>query len=144
MLRYTDIIKTINDKIKTKFPDVTVTSSDTVEGIKRPSFMVDLNGLKEDDFMQKYRDRNFDIKIRYFASTSKKNKVENLNVIDDLSDIFLKDRSLVVNDYRIELYEEIDVDIIDSVVHYTIPVYISEEFERIDDTSLMEELSVNI
>ena len=52
MVKYVDVIRVINTKLKDKFPTVKIASSDTEEGIVRPSFMVSLDNIKESNFMK--------------------------------------------------------------------------------------------
>lgn len=143
MVAYKGVIKAFNQKIKNKYPAIQIVSNDIDDGITRPSFMTSLQGITESNFMNNYRDSNFNVKIRYFASKAQKNLVENLGVIDDLKEIFINDPIIIADDFSIEIYDEIEIDIIDSVVHFTIPVFISDEIIRNDDTPQLEELEFN-
>lgn len=144
MVKFTQVIKAVVDKLKTKYPSVGYTSADVDEGIVRPSFMVDLEGITEKNFMKAYRDKEFTVSIKYFSSKAKKNKIENLEVVETLSELFVDDDIIVADGFSIQVYDEIEIDIIDSVVHFNIPIFISDEIDINDDSEDLEELDLSL
>lgn len=129
------------DRINTKFPGA-VFSTDVEKGISRPSFFVDFDNIKSTDFMREAQDRELTVRIYYFSTTIDNNKLELLEMQDDLTEIFLKDNLIEVNeDIKIEI-DEIDIDTVDKVLHCYFDIRISENYKRIDDKPLMEDLEV--
>ena len=118
MVKYTDILKAINDKIKAKFPAIKIVSeSDVEEKIIRPSFMVMLDGIKAEDFMSVCADKEMTARIHYFSTTAEKNKLENLKTLEDLEDLFLN-RTIEMTDFNISI-EDYDVNFPDKVLEYS-------------------------
>lgn len=142
MIKYVDILKAVNNKLKVRFPTIPIPpKGDVKEKIDSPSFMTTLDRIQSSNFMDICVDRQMTIRIYYFPSDSDKNRIENFNMIDSLNEIFVEDNIIQVNeDFFIEVFKEIDVDIVDKVVHYYIPISISEETEKINDTPIMENL----
>lgn len=144
MVKYADILKAINDKIKSKFPAVEIVSeSDVEEKIIRPSFMVMLDGIKVEDFMSVCADKEMAARIHYFSTKAEKNKLENLRVLDDLEDLFLN-RTLELPDFRIGI-EDYDVNFPDKVLEYSFNLSFSEDYERTeidDNTEFMQEIFI--
>lgn len=144
MVKYAQVIKAVIDKLKTQYPEIAYTSVDVDEGITRPSFMVDLSGITERNFMKAYRDKEFIISIKYFSSKARKNTLENLEVIERLSELFVDDDLIHAAGFSIQIYDEIEVEVIDSVVHYNIPIFISEAIDINDDSLQLEELDLSL
>lgn len=144
MVKYTDILKAINDKIKAKFPEIKIVSeSDVEEKIIRPSFMVMLDGIKAEDFMSVCADKEMTARIHYFSTTAEKNKLENLKTLEDLEDLFLN-RTLEMPDFNISI-EDYDVNFPDKALEYSFNIKFSQDYERVDTTTeLIEEIEVNI
>lgn len=147
MIKYSDVISAVTSKLRSKFPDIKIISSDVKEGITRPSFRIGLDNIKESNFMNESRDRKFIVRLYYFASTRDNNKIEILDIIDSLSEIFVQDKLIKVNDeFTIDLLEDVDIDVIDSVLHFYIPIFLSEEIENTEENQaaeLMQELEIN-
>lgn len=129
MVKYIDIIKAINDKIKTKFPAIQILSeSDVEEKIARPSFMTMLDGIKQKDFQTVSIEKEMTARIYYFASNKDKNKIENLNMIDSLDELFLEDNQITANNFNISI-EEADAEVIDKVLHYNFDISFSQDYD---------------
>ena len=144
MVKYIDIIKAINDKIKTKFPAIEIVSeSDVEEKIIRPSFMTMLDGIKAEDFMSVCADKEMTARIHYFSTKAEKNKLENMKTLDELENLFLN-RTLELPDFRIGI-EDYDVNFPDKVLEYSFNISFSEDYERTeidDNTEMMEEIYI--
>lgn len=141
MIRYVDVVKAMVKKVNEAFPDIKFISDDVQEGFFRPSFRVVIDNLRESNFMDFSRERAFTIRLYYFAKDKDRNKIENLDMIDSLSQLFVDDGILKINDeFSIEIIEEIEFDIVDNVVHCYINLEIVEDFERTDNTPYLEDL----
>lgn len=143
MVKYTDIHKAIVDKLKSKFAGVEITSNDVSEGFSRPSFFISFDNMKASDFMGEALDRELTIRIYYFSKDRDKNKIELLNMQDELNELFLQDNIVQVDaNTKIEI-EELEFDVVDKVLHCYFDIKLSEDYERIDSLPNMEELHVD-
>lgn len=141
MVKFTEINKAIVDKLELKFMGIPIKSTN-VEKIVRPSFCIDFDNIKVDDFMDEALDRNITVRIYYYATDRYKNKIENLNIQDDLTLLFLEDNILEVNESTKIQIEELEFDLVDGVLVMNFDIFISEDYNRIDDTPNMEELEI--
>jgi len=146
MIKYIDILKAVNEKIQSKFPAIEILSeSDVEEKIVRPSFMTTLDNIKASDFMTKSIDKNQTVRIYYFATKKDKNKIENLNMIDSLTEIFIENNLIKINDnFNIEIYEDVEFDIVDKVLHCYFDISFNEDYERVDNVENMEEIEMKM
>lgn len=143
LFKYTELHKSIITRLKTKYPDISYNAKrDIKKGFDRPSFFVDLDSVKDSNFMLESIDRESTVRIYYFSSTIDNNKIELYNVQDELVELFLGDNLINVNeDIKFEI-EELDFNVVDKVLHCYFDVKICENYNRIDDTPVMEELEL--
>ena len=143
IVKYTERHKSVTDRLKTKYPDISYNSQrDITEGFDRPSFFIDLDNIKSSDFMSEARDHSNTARIYYFSSTKDNNKIELLNLQDDLNELFIENNLITVNDNIKFEIEELDFSVVDKVLHCYFDIKISENYERIDTTPVMEELEL--
>ncbi|AOY76682.1 phage tail terminator family protein [Clostridium formicaceticum] len=140
MVKYKEIHKAIVNKIKSKFEDIEVTSTDVAEGITRPSFFISFDNLKATDFMNEALDREITVRLYYFPRDKHKNKIELLNMQDDLNDLFLKDNTLKINQCTNAEIEELALDIVDKVLHCYFDLRLSEEYDRSEQEHEVENI----
>lgn len=140
IVKYSDIHKAVVTKIKNKYPGI-VFSTDVKEGLSKPSFFVSMGEIRAKDFNSEALDRNLTVRIYYFPEQNNA-RMELMDIIDGLNEIFIKDSILKIEEMNVELFEEIEIEILDNVLHYYIPIYISQNYERTDDKENMEELHV--
>jgi len=88
-------------------------------------------------------DRNLTVRIYYFSSTNDQNKIEVLNMQDDLTELFLKDNILEIDEFTKAEIEELELDVADKVLHCYFDIMLSEDYDRIDETPVMEDLQYN-
>ena len=144
MVKYTDILKAVQNKLISKFPDIEIVSeSDVEEKIVRPSFMVALDGIKATDFMGVCADKEMTLRVFYFSTKAENNKLENLKMLEELEDLFLN-RTLNLPNFSIGI-EDYDVSFPDKVLEYSMDITFSQDY-IIDDkeTELMEDIQINI
>lgn len=148
IVKYTDIHKAIVKRIKTKFPS-TVFSTDIEKKITRPSFFIDFDNIKASDFMSEALDRDITVRIYYFSTTVDENKIELLNMEDNLIEMFLENNLINVDKYvNIEI-QELDLKVVDKVLHCYFDVSMSENYQRdkssigVGDKEMMEKLEVD-
>lgn len=139
IVKYKDIHKAIASKIKEKYPDM-LFSTDIKEGIVKPSFFVSMGNLTAKDFNNEALDRNITARIYYFPK-NKDVRLEVMDIIDNLNEIFIEDNLVNINnEFSFEIFEDIEMEILDDVLHYYIPIFISENYNRSDDKENMEEI----
>lgn len=142
IVRYLDIKKAIVIKLKTRFPNIESISENITERIIRPSFYVTFDNMSAKDFMASGLDRDMTVRIRYFSTAKNDNEIENLNMQDDLSDLFIQDGTIeVTDDVTIEI-DEAEISIVDKVLHFYFDIHISEDYDRPDNTPLMEDIEI--
>jgi len=140
IVKYKDIHKAIVMRLKTTFPKVEVISENVEEGITRPSFFVSFDNLNAADFMAEALDRKITVRLYYFSEDKNRNRIELLNIQDDLNDLFLKENMIEIDTNTKVEVEEAETDIIDKVLHYYFDIKLSEDYDRPDDVPLMENL----
>lgn len=151
MITYTEIVKAINNKIKTQFPKIKFNSNDTDVGVEagdvktkliRPSFRVSLDGIKSSNFMNLAKDRKMTVRIYYFPSKKDKYRIEMLDIQDKLETVFVEDNIIITeNGNKIEIYET-EFDTIDGVLHFYFKIQLYEDLNKLDDGENMEEINI--
>lgn len=143
MITYKDILKAINQNLKSSFPQVPIQTKDIKEGFLRPSFFVEFENLKASDFMNYYKERSLSASIYFFPSDSSKNKIELLETMSKLEDLFLVD-PLRMNDNCLINITESDCTISDGVLVFNFDLTSIEKYEDNCLTEMIENLEVNI
>ena len=149
MVKYTEILKAVNEKIKSKFPAIPILSqSDVSEKIIRPSFMTMLDNIDTENFTFDTADKECKVIIHYFASDKDKNKIENLNMIDDLEELFLENNQLEIVKSNGKKFligiEEAESETVDKVLNFSFDLEFSDEWIRPDNDGVgkMEDLNI--
>ncbi|WIF95124.1 phage tail terminator family protein [Caminicella sporogenes] len=141
MVKYADINKAIVSKLKNKFKNIEIVSTDMNEGIIRPSFFIDFDDMKSNDFMGEMIDREITVRIYYFSSDRYKNKIELLNMQDELNDLFMQNNIIEIDEFTKVEIEELEFNIVDKVLHCYFNIMLSEDYDRYDnDVEIMEDL----
>lgn len=74
----------------TVFKDVKFSSTDITENITRPSFYIDFQNNKTGLMNAFNKERNIELKLFYFAKTRENNKLELMDIQEQLENIFIK------------------------------------------------------
>lgn len=143
MITFKEIHTAIVDKLKSKFSSIKVKDIDPT-AITRPSFSVDFNGIKTSDFMNEALEKNLTVRIYYFATTAYKNKLENLNIQDDLIELFMEDNITTTESGAIIQVDEVDFDTVDGVLEMSFKIMVSENYDRTDEHEYMNNLEINL
>ena len=146
MVKYIDILKAINKLLEDNFSNVPILSEkDVEEKIIRPSFMVSMDNISSNNFMNAVIDKSVTIRIYYFPSNKYKYKIENLNMIDNLNELFVENDILKLENFNILINGEISTDVVQSVLNYNFDIEFSENIIR-DYSGIenMEDLETNI
>lgn len=146
MVKYIDILKSINKILEDKFSNIPILSEkDVEEKITRPSLMVSMDNVSSDNFMSNVIDKSLTIRIYYFPSSRYKYKIENLNMMDNLNELFVENDILKLENFNILINGEISTDVVQSVLNYNFDIEFSENIIR-DYSGIenMEDLETNI
>ncbi|MGL6063762.1 MAG: phage tail terminator family protein [Fusobacteriaceae bacterium] len=130
MVGFKDILVAVIKKIKNGIPGVTIESQDVEEGFNRPSFFIELDNIKIEDFMSSFQDRTLTARIIYFPSDKNKNQQELLEVMDKLNDVFVKESSMAINDETLVEVEAAETKIVDKILHFSFDIRLSEAYLR--------------
>lgn len=131
----------------TVFKGIKFTSTDITENITRPSFFIEFKNNKTGLMNAFNRERNAELNLYYFTKTRKNNKLELMDIQEQLENIFMK--YLKINDDFYIPIEKIEFDVVKEPGYLvaTIELYTLELLPE-DNTSgsgeMLEELEVNI
>jgi len=114
MLTRAQLNKAVNDRLKAEFPAIPIQSSDVEEGFQRPSFFVQIETNRTEDF-HRYVFREMTCRILYFPRDRHLMKEEAYDVQDRLEKLFglnigVNGRTLTINGA--------ETVVVDKVVHY--------------------------
>ncbi|MFI8712032.1 DUF6838 family protein [Brevibacillus brevis] len=143
MLTRVQINTAINEKIKSMFPNVEITSADVKEGFNRPSFFTMLEtGVNDSRLFSTYREMT--CRILFFPSDRYVYKEEAYDVQDKLDALFglnfaVEDRTITISNAR--------STIIDGVLHFDFDFSFHDDAAEDpmddDNTAKMQELSIS-
>ncbi len=143
MITLKDLITVINTTLATKFPKINIVSIDIEEGFKRPAFFVDIDNHNKSTIGEVLKDVNLTVRIYYFSASKYKNRIELLEMTENLTNMFLT--NLKINeDFYIPIDEvnstvtEEKALIVDFDIRYVYEV--SED----EDLEILEDLNINI
>lgn len=89
-------------------------------------------------------EKKLTVRIYYFASSAYKNKLENLNIQDDLIELFMEGNIITTESGALIQVDEVDFDTVDGVLEMSFKIMISENYNRIDEHENMEDLEFNL
>jgi len=137
------ILEAVISKLREQNTGISITSQDIEEGFKRPSFFVSLENLKAENYMNSFQEKSGDIRIVFFPTHKHKNQEEILDTQDLLSDVFLKEKKIALENGSCIDVSEVDIDVVDKVLHFDFKIWLAEEYEREVAAENMEELVIN-
>lgn len=143
MVTKNSIIKAIDQKIKTQFPDIDIQEIDEEEGLIRPSFRTGAS-KKTSNFMGNTQETVMTVRVYYFPSTRERYYDELSDMEDALDQLFLMDNTLITDDgFMVQLWE-LDFDTVDGVLHCYFDLNFAEDYEIEDETENMEDINIDI
>lgn len=122
-----DVIKAVKEKLEEQFPDVRVWSTDKSEDFGKKCFFIKYTASRDGkpDFIHDYGE----IRLYYFPESDKVNRIELLDMQEQLSQLFLFrvfagsefaisiteltfeiDNDVLVMSFEFDLYQEVDLD----------------------------------
>lgn len=144
MTTFREILAAVVKKIKDNFPDIEIQTQDIEEGFKRPSFFVEATDVKISDFMTRYQEKNFRIRIAYFPTKPNKNQIELLEILDKLSVAFVEQNEVWLDEECCLVPENSDSAIVDRVLHFNFDLYLSEAYKKEEKAENMENIIIEI
>ena len=142
MIGEKEIINAKNRELAIKFPDIERNSKDIEEGFKRPSFFIESDNENYGKIGQSYADDRLTIRIYYFPSDPKNNRMENMEIKRELVGMFRF--SIKVNDEFVIPVDDITSTIADKVLIVSFDLRMVQDIVDNQDVPLMEELDFNI
>lgn len=140
------IVKTVNNMLKVKFPDIHRQSTDIQEGFSRPSFFVATDSNKSGQQNDRITNKKVGIRIYYFPSNEHNCQVELLEMQDSLDELFSDGFMIQENtdNTYINLDEDgIDYNTTDGILQALFYVNYENESDPEADFDYMEELDID-
>lgn len=134
-----DVIKGVTEKLTEKFPDIKIWSTDKNEDFGEKCFFIKYTANRDGkpDFVHDYGE----IRLYYFPESDKINRIELLNMQEQLSQLFLF-RVFADNEFAVPITEltfEIDNDVL--VMSFSFDMYQEVDTES-SLTDSMENLEI--
>lgn len=131
----TDSAQQVVDLLQLNYPTVKIALIDDVkEGFLRPSFFINVNDdIKITKLNQLSKFYLINVDLIYYSTTPDNNKIENLNMIDSLSNIILSKIGNIT-------ISETQSTIVDGAVHCKFKMSFVVDIEDKDSSELMEYL----
>jgi len=136
-----DLITVINTTLENKFPSINLLSTDIEEGFKRPAFFVDIDNHNKSMLGEVLKDVNLTVRIYYFSSNKSKNRIEVIDMMENLKDLFLttlkinEDFYIPIDEVNSTITEE-KVLVVDFDIRYVYEVQEDEDLEIIDNLEI--------
>ena len=141
MISLKEIMKSINKQISNKL-EIDVDSKNIEEEFTRPSVRTSIDNLKTSAFMQTMKERNFIVRIYYFSKNREKNKIELLEIQEELEKAFFS--HLKIKEAFFIYIDEIVFNVSDGILIGEFDVMTLEDIINDMDLENMEELEVRI
>lgn len=137
MITLVDIKKSINQVLKTNFPDIKLYADEVKEGFTRPSFFTSIIPIIFNYDTTNYSSNKLMVVINYFSENE--TELENLKMIDGLKKAFgmtlkVSQRSFTLKNIRSE--------IVDEVLQFRFDLDYYVDIEKIDNYEIMKELNL--
>jgi len=91
MTKYKDILVALVKRLEILPGGIEVETQDVEEGFSRPSFFIELDNIKVNDFMKTSKIRDLTVRIIYFPTDKHINQVELLDMQELLEELFIED-----------------------------------------------------
>lgn len=140
MITLVDIKKSINQVLKTNFPDIKLYADEVEEGFTRPSFFTSIIPIIFNYDTTNYSSNKLMVVINYFSENE--TELENLKMIDGLKKAY--GMTLKVKDRYITL-QEIRTDITDGVLQFKFDLNFFDGVEITkEEYEIMKQLNMNL
>ena len=140
MITLVDIKKSINQVLKTNFPDIKLYADEVEEGFTRPSFFTSIIPIIFNYDTTNYSSNKLMVVINYFSENE--TELENLRMADALKKAY--GMTLKVKDRYITL-QEIRTDITDGVLQFKFDLNFFDGVEITkEEYEIMKQLNMNL
>lgn len=138
MITLFDTLAVIVSKVESVLSNCSVNSQDIAEGFERNTMYIYFDGIRQNDYMEKFVEKKVKIVMIYFPTNERKNTAELLEVQDKIMNLFttgvikLKDGVFANIDDIYSFRHE-------GTMQFECDAYIFEEYDEIEH-EFMEEL----
>ncbi|WP_099192218.1 phage tail terminator family protein [Tepidibacter mesophilus] len=143
MIKNSDIYKCVVQRLEIKYANTKITTPDKKEGLIRPSFLLKLDTDNSSDFMNDAKDKNMTVRIYYFSKDRNENYLENMDIQDELEELFLNQK-LYLNDGSVLNILRLEFDTVDKVLHCSFELMLTDKYEKVDNTPIVENLDLQL
>lgn len=139
MITLVDIKKSINQVLKTNFPDIKIYSSEVTEGFKRPCFFTQIVPATSDYETTNFTSNKLLVVINYFNENG--TELENLKMHDNLKKAY--GMTLKVKN-RYFLLRNIRSEIVDEILQFRFDISYFDGIDKTEDNEKATNLEINI
>ncbi|UUV17372.1 hypothetical protein NRK67_00600 [Fusobacteria bacterium ZRK30] len=149
MTKYKDILAALVKYLETLPGEVEIQSQDIEEGFSRPSFFIELDNIKVDDFMKTSKIRDLTVRIIYFPKDKHINQVELLDMQESLEELFIENNYIEIlpetEDREAVLVEVENAKFNENknILQFQFDINLDEYYIREDNYEKMENLEIN-
>lgn len=140
MFTLIDTLAVIVSKVKSVLSNCSVSSQDIAEGFERNTIYIYFDGIRQNDYMKKFVEKNIKIIMVYFPTDKRKNTIELLEVQDKLMELFTEGDAIKLKDGVYANIEEIYTFRHEGTLQFECDAYIFEEYDEVEH-EFMEELT---
>ena len=145
MLAINRVTAAVKRKLENTFKNTDIQSQDISEGFKRPSFFIELDNIKVNDFMKKLQETELTVRISYFPSKVNYNTSEIYSTLDILNKTFVEDSILELEEGYVTEVNESSISVVDRVLHFDFDIFLSEEYVRkLHNEEAIQEFEIDI
>lgn len=149
MTKYKDILEALFKYLRSVSGEIEVQTQDVEEGFPRPSFFIELDNIKVNDFMKTSKIRDITVRIIYFPKDKHKNQVELLDMQELLEELFIENNYVEVLP-ETEERESVMVEINDAkfnetknILQFQFDINLDEYYIRENNNEKMENLEID-
>jgi len=149
MTKYENILEALG-KYLGKLPvEIEVQTQDVEEGFSRPSFFIELDNIKVDDFMKTSKTRDITVRIIYFPKDKHINQVELLDMQESLEELFIENNYIEIlpetEDREAVLVEVENAKFNENkkILQFQFDINLDEYYIREDNHEKMENLEID-
>lgn len=149
MTKYKDILAALVKYLETLPGEVEVQSQDIEEGFSRPSFFIELDNIKVNDFMKTSKIRDITVRIVYFPKDKHINQVELLDMQESLEELFIENNYIEIlpetEDREAVLVEVENAKFNENkkILQFQFDINLDEYYIRKDNHEKMENLEID-
>lgn len=137
MIKLLDLNKTINNILKSNFPNCKIYAGEVKEGFERPCFFTQIVPLRSEYENKNYKSDRLMVVLNYFNEDD--TELENIKMYDELINIFMM--TLKVKE-RYFLLQNIRSSIVDNVLQFRFDLDFISQVGKRKEYETMKELEI--